>query len=298
MLGAHLNQIIATCFCTHSLGCAAFTPLVWGRDTNKKKNDSSALTKKQQNNECAKLTAACSCGSGWFNARGGAEAHCFCRSSSQLAGYEGKAQNKENDEWKLMLIQTKLLWRADKMEALTRLSHAVSTFDFLKGEDRRSSHSGHHIFIFCKARPCDVAQFYKCHHYNHTKLQTSKLVNANLWQWQSHFAHLPCCLLQELGCSVAHPGIHSRPRLDECPVLRLWLVAQVGSSTSPSSERPHWWSAHLCLFKTQAGLSTGWTFKNTASIPSIPSRLSTMCSTASASPMNFTSNTSMATKTR
>lgn len=122
-----------------------------------------------------------------------------------------------------------------KMEVLTCLSHAVSTFDFLKCENGGSSNSGHPIIIICKAK-------------SRGKPQSSQFDGNKRGLTKQCSTYLPCCLLQELGCSFAHPGIHFHPRPVPC------LVVQVGSSTSPSSERPHCGSAHLCFENTREQL--------------------------------------------
>lgn len=58
----------------------------------------------------------------------------------------------------LMSYNTAVYVWQRRMEALTSLSHAVSTFDFLKGENGGSSHSGQTVLIIWDTKENDVTQ--------------------------------------------------------------------------------------------------------------------------------------------
>lgn len=171
-------------------------------------------------------------------------------------------------------------------KALTCLSHAVTPFDFLKGENWGSGQSGHSIFIILPNQEKKIqakrmlTTYVSIEFVKLTVSQTAGQTGANLL----------CCLSREPGCSSVHPDVRFHPH----PVLqRLWHVVQLESSKSPSSERSHCCSAHL--FDHVEEQSDTWQdlLADMHELSSIPSCLSTMCSRASSSPMNFTSNTFM-----
>lgn len=103
-------------------------------------------------------------------------------------------------------------------------------------------------------------------------------------------ADLLSCLSREPECSSAHPDVRFHPH----PVLqRLGHVVQLESSKLPSSERCHCCSAHLLDHAEKQSDTWHDLLGDMPELSSIPSCLSTMCSRASSSPMNFTSSTSM-----